>query len=205
MKALTQRQQQVLDFIRDTVSTVGIPPSLREICQHFGFKSVKAASDHIHALRRKGFIEGQSHLARSLRLVSPLNKHKKPVADVPIVGTIPAGPPEDIAESAEGCLTADIGSLGIKANARTFALKVKDDSLAALHVCKGDVVVCQFGRTPKEDDVVAALVEGKSVLRVWGKERGRAVLTLPGNKTRPVPAEDVVVQGPVVALMRSRV
>lgn len=122
MKALTKRQQEVLDYIRDRVSTIGIPPSLREICQHFGFASVKAASDHVHALRRKGYLEDVNHRARSLRVVSPLNVHRKPVRDIPIMGTIPAGPPEDLAESAEGCLTADIASLGIKQDARTFAL-----------------------------------------------------------------------------------
>lgn len=205
MKMLTQRQQQVLDFIRNTVSTVGIPPSLREICQHFGFKSVKAASDHVGALRRKGVIAGESHQARSLRLSTLLDKHKKPVRDIPILGCIPAGLPEDIEENAEGCVTADIGSLGIKKDARTFALRVRYNSLQPIHVCKGDLVVCQFGKAPQDDDIVATMVNGKAALRVCGKERGKAVLTLPGTKVKPLPADGLVIQGPMVALVRNRV
>lgn len=205
MKALTTRQQQILDFIRDTVSTGGVPPTLREICVHFGFKSVKAASDHVAALRRKGYIGGEFHQARSLRLTTVLDKHKKPTADIPILGSIPAGPAEDLAEGASGCLTADIASLGIKRDARTFALKVKDDSLSDLHVCKGDIVVCQFATAPREGDIVAASVDGKTVLRAWGNLRGKAVLTLPGAKTKPIAVDDVIIQGPVVALVRNRV
>lgn len=123
--------------------------------------------------------------------------------DVPVLGRVPAGLPEDVTEEFEGCLTADVGSLGITRDARTFAVRAPDDSLIALHVCKGDTLVCQFGMRPREGDVVAALVDGQSVLRVWGMERGKPVLILPGSQDRPVPAEDLVIQGPMVALIRT--
>jgi repressor LexA len=202
MKSLTTRQQAVLDFIRDTVTCGGVPPSLREICHHFGFSSVKAAANHVSALRRKGYLEEAHHVARSLRLKSPLDPLRKRTVDIPVLGTVPAGFPEDLQESLEGCLTADVASLGIKANARTFALKVPDDSLSSLHVCKGDTVICQFGQRPREGDIVAALVDGESVLRVWGERRGKPMLLLPGSTVKPVPAADLVIQGPMIALIR---
>src|ERR1051325_11526961 len=91
METLTRRQQQILEFIKGTQERVGTAPSLREIAGHFGFSSMNAAADHVRALRRKGALQGPSHRARSIQPVSLMATHRKPVFDIPIYGTIPAG------------------------------------------------------------------------------------------------------------------
>ncbi|MCP5523314.1 MAG: repressor LexA [Verrucomicrobiales bacterium] len=204
MKALTKRQQQVMDFIRDTVQTVGIPPSLREICTHFDFKSVKAASDHVAALRRKGLIVGKSHQARSLQIVSPLQDHKKPTRDVPIFGSIAAGLPEDQMQNAEGCLTADLDALGVKSGARLFALKVRGDSMIGRHICPGDLAVFEHGKNPRNGDVVAALIDGETTLKTYVQERGKKPHLKAENPkySKLIPAAELVIQGVMVSLVR---
>lgn len=204
MKALTQRQQKVLEFIRDTISTTNIPPSLREICDHFGFKSVKAASDHVAALRRKGMLEAKSHQARSLQIVSPLRHLKKPTADIPIFGAIPAGPPQEALQDAEGCLTVDVQSLGIKPSARTFAVKVRGDSMIGRHICNGDIVVLEHGKRPRNGDVVAALIDNESTLKTYVNEKGKAPYLKAENPrfSKLIPAAELVIQGVMVALVR---
>lgn len=203
MKELTKRQQQVLDFIREKVATDRIPPTLREICQHFGFSSVKAASDHVNALRRKGMLKARANQARAFQIVEPLGKLRKPVLDIPVFGSIPAGPPQECLQDAESCVSADVGSLGIKPSARIFALRAPDDALESIHICKGDVVVCEHGRKPRDGDVVAVLLNGRSALRIYGIANRKGMLTLPGRKTGAVPAADLVIQGVMVALVRS--
>ncbi|MGB1674600.1 MAG: LexA family protein, partial [Limisphaerales bacterium] len=92
---LTKRQGQVLGFIIDYQREHGSSPSQREIAAFFGFRSITAVADHLKALRRKGYLEGGAHRARSLRVMGspstlyPVSRSK--VVDIPILGAIPAG------------------------------------------------------------------------------------------------------------------
>jgi len=70
MTGLTKRQRQVLDFVQSAQRTGGPPPTLREVAARFGFKSSRAAADHLDALKRKGFLESNPGKARSLRVIS---------------------------------------------------------------------------------------------------------------------------------------
>ena len=72
MAELTKRQRQVLDFIQFQQRTGETAPTLREIAAHFGFKSSRAAADHLDALKRKGVLQSEKRKARSLRVISPL-------------------------------------------------------------------------------------------------------------------------------------
>src|SRR2546422_10683307 len=110
MAELTKRQRQVLDFVR-SVQRRGSTPTLREIAAHFGFKSSRAAADHLDALKRKGAIQADAGKARTLRAVSPLAKFCKRVVDIPVFGSIPAGFAEDRLQEAKGCVSIDIQSL----------------------------------------------------------------------------------------------
>src|SRR5881394_3558589 len=114
MNELTQRQRQVLEFIRTTQHGSGLAPTLREIAARFGFKSSRAAADHLDALKRKGFVESESGKARSHRIVSPLHKLRSRVADIPLFGSIPAGLAEQREQNAEGCVSVDVDSIGFK-------------------------------------------------------------------------------------------
>jgi repressor LexA len=70
-QSLTVRERRVLDFIREALAGKGYPPTLREICAHFGWSSTNAAATHLGELQRKGYIEIERHKSRGLRLVGP--------------------------------------------------------------------------------------------------------------------------------------
>ncbi len=125
MTGLTKRQRQVLDFIQQSQQTEGVAPTLREIAGHFGFASPRAASDHVEALCRKGVLSSEPGLARSLRVISRLQTLRKRVVDIPLLGSIPAGFADRREQEAKGCVSIDIGTLGIKPSSRTFALEVR--------------------------------------------------------------------------------
>jgi len=200
---LTQRQQQVLNFIQRTLDADGQSPSLREIARHFGFQSMKAAADHVTALRRKGVLEHRPRRARSLRVVSPLRAFRRPVVDVPIYGAIPAGRPDDREQQAEGCISVDVESLGIRPTARTFALQVRGDSMTGKHIIEDDYVILEHGKTPRNGDVVAALIDNESTLKTFVVENRRAYLKAENPRyPKLIPAEELVVQGVMVALVR---
>ena len=204
MKTLTSRQQQILDFIDQCQTSTGETPTLREIAAHFGFRSLNAARDHIRALCKKGVLQQRPGKARALQLVNPLREQRSQVVDIPIFGSIPAGYAEGQTENAEGCVSIDVNSLGIRKTARTFALRVRGDSMIGRHICDGDIVVCEHGTEPKNGDVVAALIDNESTLKTYVK-KGRKVYLKAENPNYPelLPINELVVQGTVVSAIRN--
>lgn len=202
-RALTDRQREVLDFIQHCREAGGASPSLREIARHFGFRSMKAAADHVTALRRKGALSGPAGRARSLSVVHPLQSLRRPIANIPLLGSIPAGFAQGREQEAEGCVSVDIETLGIRPSARTFALQVRGDSMIGKHILDRDVVVLEHGMTPRPGDVVAALIDNESTLKTFLLQRGKPFLRAENPKYPDlIPATELVIQGVMVALIR---
>lgn len=203
MKEVTKRQGQVLEFIDRVQRREGETPSLREIADYFGFRSVNAARDHVEALCRKGALRRRPGRARSYRVMTPLARMRKEVADVPLLGEVPAGFADARNETPAGCVSVDIDTLGVRPTPRTFALRVRGDSMEGRHILDGDVVVCEHGLDPKPGDIVAALIDNESTLKTFVKE-GRKTYLRAENPRYPalVPAAELVIQGIVVSVLR---
>src|SRR5438105_13350955 len=113
MKELTERQQQVLQFIRGKQDSERIAPTLREIAAHFRFRSPNAALAHVQALLAKGVLKKLPGRARSIQVLernTPKNSFRRRVVSVPIYGVIPAGRPQDAAQDEEGCVLIDVAT-----------------------------------------------------------------------------------------------
>ena len=203
MTQLTPAQRRVLDFLQ-TEAQAGRPaPTLREVAGHFGFRSHRAAACHLEALRRKGFIVSDPGKARSLRATSPLAKLRRRILDIPLFGSIPAGPPQTREQDAEGCVSVDVESLGFKPGRNSFALRVSGDSMIGKHICHGDIVVLEHGPEPRHGDVVAALVDGESTLKTFLKRNGKPYLKAENAKYPDlIPAQELMIQGVFKALIR---
>lgn len=203
MSALTRRQQQVLEFIQSALRAGDPAPTLREIAAHFGFSSSRAAADHLDALKRKGVVEADPGKARALRIRSPLDKLRKPVVDIPLLGSIPAGFADPREQEARGCVSIDARSLGVRPNRQMFALEAKGDSMIGRHIMDGDLVVLEHGRTPRHGEVVAALIDRESTLKTFVMSRDRPYLRAENPKyPELIPAEELIIQGVMVGLVR---
>lgn len=202
MRGLTSKQQRFVDFIRKTQQTRGHTPSLREIGAHFGC-TLTAVADHLKALKKKGVLTWEPRIARSLRLVSPLDKLKGININIPVFGNIPAGHAVEQKQDAVGCITLDAPTLGLKPNAQTFALEVRGESMIGKHIMPGDFVILEHGRTPRTGDVVAALIDNESTLKTYAVEKGKAVLKSENPRfPKLIPATELLIQGVMVGLVR---
>lgn len=197
---LTERQQEILDFIRDQQRTRGVTPSTTEIQEHFGFASPNAVASHIAALERKGALQRESNKARSLVLADTYRD--RPMLEIPIYGSIPAGLPSDQRQEADGCISVDVETLRLPKGSCVFALKVRGDSMIGAGILSGDVVVLEF-REPRNNEVVAALIDGETTLKRYVVQRGKPFLKAE-NPRYPnlIPAQELVIQGVQVALLR---
>lgn len=207
MKALTDRQQQILDFIQRKQESGGLTPTLREIAAHFRFRSPNAALCHVQALAAKGFLKNLPGRARALQVLDPAAPHRsRPrVVFVPIYGVIPAGRPEDAVQEEEGCVLIDVDTLGIKPTARTFGLKVRGESMLGKNIVDGDIAIIEHGVQPRSGDVVAALIDGQVTLKTFVMQRGKPYLRAE-NPRYPdlIPQEELQIQGVMTALIRRR-
>ena len=197
---LTERQQEILDFIRDRQEGAGLTPSTREIQEHFGFGSQTAAMDHLRALERKGMLERKSGKARAL-ILKTFVPHV-PMIDIPLYGTIPAGMPAGQEQESDGCISIDLESIRLPKGARVFALKVRGDSMVNAGIHEGDTVILEF-KEPRNKDVVAALIDGETTLKSYIVQRGKLFLRAENPKYPDlIPAQELVIQGVMIALFR---
>jgi repressor LexA len=197
---LTLRQQEILDYLRDSQRKTGLMPSTREIQHAFGFASQTAAMSHLRALERKGVIHRLPGKARAVIFPDELDRGE--IVDIPMYGSIAAGMSQDVEQERQGCISIDVTALGIPRNSRTFALKVRGNSMIDAHICSGDTVILEF-KEPRRGDIVAALIDGETTLKRYLMHKGKPFLRAE-NSDFPdlIPAQELVIQGVLVALMR---
>ncbi|MFZ4765759.1 MAG: transcriptional repressor LexA [Roseimicrobium sp.] len=198
---LTDRQHQLVAFLRSYQRSHGVMPSTRDIQQHFGFASQTAAMSHLKALERKGAIRRLAGKARAV--VFPEDMERE-TCEVPVFGVIPAGFAADNPELADGKLHLDLAALGLSMQAKPFALRVRGDSMIGAHIVEGDYVILEQ-REPKSRDIVAALLDGESTLKRYVVEKGKPFLRAE-NPAYPdlIPARELTIQGVMVGLLRPR-
>lgn len=102
------------------------------------------------------------------------------------------------------CEFVPLDAIAIRSTARSFALRVPDATMRPLGLLPGDVAVFEHGVPPRQGDVVAALIDGASVLRVWSVANGRPMLRTAEGTAVAVPADGLVIQGVMVQLVRAR-
>jgi repressor LexA len=202
MQELTQKQNKVLEFIRKQ-QIQGRTPTFREIAT-FMETSLTAAADQVRALKKKGVLKADDRAARSLKIVSPMQHLKKRVVDIPIFNSVPASFPKGAEPSAKGCVSVDVNSVRIKVNGRAFAVEVRGNSVLGKHILPGDLVICERGISPKDGDVVAAMIDRESAVKVFVTERGKPCLKSDTPKSRPIPVSNTMIQGVMVGLIRRR-
>lgn len=203
MVKLTQRQSEILKFLRDTHQYEGTTPTYREIAARFGFKSPKAAADHVYALEKKGYIRRNGGRSRGIELLPMTKKALNETITVPILGSIPAGTPEDLIEHSNGALSLDKILLGTAVGDSLFALKVNGDSMEGRGIYNGDWVIADADMPPNVGNVVVALIDGQNTLKTLAKQKRRFFLKAENPKySELIPMQEMMIQGVVKAIFR---
>jgi repressor LexA len=207
VKELTERQRQVLDFIRSFGERHGVPPTVREIGEKFRF-TARAAFDHLRALERKGMLERRVTGKRASRtLVLPAQKgaRRGEPSGIPVMGRIAAGTPITAVENQEDTLPLRPDWLPT-GGSDVFALRVQGDSMIDAHIMSGDLVVVRKQETAGSGDIVAALLDGEATVKRFAREGGTVVLRPEHPTMKPIVVEpgrgDFRILGKVVGVVR---
>ena len=203
--ALTKRQKQVLDFIANFVDENGYCPSFEEIARGLDLASLATVHKHISVLEAKNYLKRGFNQSRSLELTPRyVQEQRRPTAavtEIPLRGRIAAGALEEAVEQREVLRLADFAGHG-----DTYALEVRGNSMIEDHICDGDLILLEKVNQAHDGDIVVALVAGaETTLKRFFREPGDKVRLQPANSALApivVPAEDVEVQGRLLAVLR---
>jgi repressor LexA len=210
MRYLTERQRDILEFIRGFQKSRGVAPTHREICDHFGFSSYGTVYKHLSLLEKKGLIRRDWNQKRGVELVendapaAPSRQTESAssgaVRELPLFGYIAAGRPLEVDLSDETIAVPE----HLTTRGDNYVLKVRGDSMIDDGILDGDLVIIAKREMADNGDMVVANVNGEVTLKRLYKEGERVRLQPANSMMGPIyaAARDVVVQGIVVGLMR---
>jgi repressor LexA len=208
VQGLTQRQQMVLDFIRQSISDRGYPPTLREIGARMGIRSTNGVNDHLRALERKGYLTREDMKSRALRpttthdVVSTLgdgahgkasndskaifgagssfhDSHDEDVVEIQVLGRVAAGLPLFAEEHVIDTVRVDRGLL--KGGREVFGLRVHGDSMIDAGILNGDYIFVRKQLTASRGEIVVALIGDEATVKYYFPEKDY-VRFQPANK-----------------------
>lgn len=193
MRKVTENEKMVFEFIKDRIEE-GYPPTVREICAEFGFKSTSTAHRYINNLTAKGLLGKGNNQNRAIRLTGG-NGMK-----IPLVGTVTAGIPITAIEE----ITDYISFQPARHYSNPlFALKVRGESMINAAILDGDMVVIEQTPYAENGDIVCALVDNESAtIKTFYKEDGHYRLQPENDTMDPIIVDEVSILGKVVGVVR---
>ncbi len=201
---LTDKQNQVLDFIREYQLENGSSPTIKEIRQYMKVNSDNSVLKHLNALVEKGYIE-KGDTPRSIGLLADVKERFEAASQTyfaPVLGCIPAGGPIVSEENIIDRYNIDISM--VKTPASTFLLRVVGDSMIDIGIMEGDLVIVDSSIQPKLGDVVVALVDGGNTVKRYMIDRDGRIFLRPENAMYSdiYPETELWIQGVVTGLVR---
>ncbi len=203
MKELTDRQEEVLKFIRSYMDENSCPPTVRETAEFFSI-SLKAVQDHFSALRKKGYLSRVEKRSRSLKVLideDPVEKNQPFSVNVPILGSVAAGKPIFCEENFKGSVT--LFAPMVHEGSSYFALTVQGTSMINAGILDGDLAVIRQQSVARNGQIVVALLDDSVTLKRFFKETSRVLLQPENPDFNPIYCQDVKILGTLVSLIRS--
>jgi repressor LexA len=197
---LTERQQQIWNFLVEYVDRHGYPPTVREIGSAVGLTSSSTVHAHLANLEKIGLLRRDPTKPRAIELLKDQARKVLGPSGLPVVGHVAAGAPilaeEQIEEYVE--LPAMIGG-----ESGDFILRVKGDSMKDAGILEDDYVVVRSGDEADNGEIVVAMIEDEATVKRFFREKDRVRLQPENKAYKPIRTADAKVVGRVVGVFRA--
>ena len=201
-RKISDKQQQILDFMKDEILTKGYPPSVREICEAVHLKSTSSVHSHLETLEKYGYIRRDPTKPRAIEIVDDgFQMVRRETSSIPIIGTVAAGQPIFAQQNIEGYfpIPADFIPSG---TGDTFVLKVKGESMINVGIFDGDQIFVQQCSNVRNGDIVVAFVDDSATVKTFYKENGHIRLQPENDTMDPINVQDCKILGKVFGVFR---
>ncbi len=195
-EALTVRQEEILNLIREHIQDTGLPPTRMEICDRLGFRSPNAAEDHLRTLERKGYIEMLPGMSRGIVLVA--------AAGVPVVGRVAAGAPILAEQNITRHYDLDPRLFRPRAH---YLLKVQGLSMRDAGILDGDLLAVHRTREVRKGQIVVARLGDEVTVKRFERKRNQVHLLPENPEFEPIVVDlnrqELVIEGLAVGVIRN--
>ncbi|WP_394522101.1 transcriptional repressor LexA [Lacrimispora sp. JR3] len=197
---ITPKQQEILEYIKQTILKKGYPPAVREICEAVHLKSTSSVHSHLETLEEKGYIRRDPTKPRTIEIIDDcFNLTRRELVNVPVLGTVAAGQPLYAEENIENYYPIPSELLP---NGETFMLKVRGNSMINAGILEGDQIIVEHCPTAANGEIVVALVEDSATVKRFFKENGHYRLQPENDSMEPIIVDHVEILGKVIGLFR---
>lgn len=199
---LTQKQIEILLYIKSEVQRQGYPPAVREICKGVNLKSTSTVHGHLEKLESKGYIRKDPTKPRAIEILDRDNDillTPKKTVDVPIVGKVTAGSPILAVENIEDTYPVPLEYVE---GHNVFMLSIQGESMINAGILDGDLVLVQEQKDAKNGDIVVALLEYEATIKRFFREKDRIRLQPENEFMEPIYTSEVSILGKVIGLYR---
>ena len=200
---LTDKQTQILEYIRHEILAKGYPPSIREICQAVDLKSTSSVHAQLSSLEAKGYIRRDLTKSRSIEIIDDdFSLTKRELVNIPIVGTVSCGQPILAEQNIEDYFPVPPEYIH-NTNNQTFMLRVKGDSMINVGIYEKDLVIVEQCSSARNGESVVALIEDSATVKTFYKENGYIRLQPENDYMDPIIVEHCEILGRVIGLFRN--
>ncbi len=201
MEKLTNRQKDVLDYVKSYIANHGYPPAVREIGSALGLNSPATIQSHLTALESKGYIKKTNSKYRSLEIVGNNEYLNDDVINVPLLGKITAGTPIEAIEMPNEYFS--LPAYLIPSNEEVFTLKVSGESMINAGIFDGDIVIVQRQNVARNGEIVVAMtMENEVTLKRFYKEPNYIRLQPENDTMDPIILPNCTILGKAIGLYR---
>lgn len=203
MKELTERQAEILNYIKEFIVSNGYPPTVREIGKALGLSSPATIHSHLNNLESKGFIkkDGSKNRALELLVENEYENKSEDVVEVPLLGKVTAGSPIEAIERPNEFFS--LPAFLVPKQKEVFTLDVSGESMINAGIFDGDIVIVQKQNTARNGDIVVAMTDDNEVtLKTFYKENGYFRLQPQNDKLEPIILDRVTILGKAIGLYR---
>jgi repressor LexA len=197
---ITQKQSEILDYIKTQILNKGYPPSVRDICEAVHLKSTSSVHAHLETLEKNGYIRRDPTKPRAIEIIDDnFNLTRREVVNVPLVGRVAAGEPILAVENVVSYFPIPSEYMP---NEEVFMLTVKGDSMVNVGIFEGDNIIVSKANTAHNGEIVVALVDDSATVKRFYKEDGHIRLQPENDYMDPIIVPDCQILGKVIGLVR---
>lgn len=197
---ITEKQSEILEYIKAQILERGFPPAVREICEAVHLKSTSSVHSHLETLEKNGYIRRDPTKPRAIEILDEsFNLTRREMAQVPIIGRVAAGEPLLAEQNIEDYFPIPVERLP---NNQTFLLRVRGDSMVNVGILDGDYILVEQRPTAENGEIVVALVEDGATVKRFFKEDGHYRLQPENDAMDPIIVDEVTILGKMIGLLR---
>lgn len=197
---ITNKQSEILNYIKDEILKKGYPPTVREICETVNLKSTSSVHSHLETLEKNGYIRRDPTKPRAIEICDDsFQMVRTEMVSIPVVGNVAAGQPIFAEENIQDYFPVPADRVP---RGDSFMLNVRGDSMVNVGIFDGDRILVHCCDTARNGEIVVALIDDSATVKTFYKEKGHIRLQPENDSMDPIIVDDCKIMGKVFGVFR---